>query len=142
MELYEYTQEQEDEVLNEARKVLKSYRDLKGRVRRMFPHVKSPTFSDMPRGGQSEPDKRLFMYLEVSTAVDNIEKCVAMCDLRESILIQKKYLDSKSYQYWELVQMSGYGDTQYKYYMRRALFQFAEAFGIYPKSLKTDILTT
>ena len=134
LEIYEYTDAQKEEVLAKSRKVLKSYRQLRGRAKRLFPHIKSPSFSDMPRGGQSEPDSRLYKYLEVNSAVDNIELCVSNCDLREKLLLQRKYMDSKICQQWELARMSGYSETQYKVYMRSALFQFAEGYGLYPDS--------
>ena len=125
-----YSDEQVSEAISKSKTVLRKYRQLKIAKRLKIPSVKSPEFSDMPRGGSGIGNTALDSYLEIVSQIDDIERCVARCELLESILLQRKYLDDKQYSFIELVRLSGYEKSRYNIYLRNAYLQFATAYHI------------
>lgn len=125
-----YSDEQVSNAIDESKKVLRKYRQLKIAKKLKMPSVKSPTFSDMPRGGSGMGDTALDKYMDVISQMQQIERCVARCELLESIILQHKYLDDTEYSQWQLASMSGYSIRQYHNYLNIAYLQFATAYGI------------
>lgn len=125
-----YSDDEVSKAIDESKKVLRKYRQLKIVKKLKMPHVKSPTFSDMPRGGSGTSDTALDKYLDIISQLDEIERCVARCELLESIILQRKYLDDTEYSLWQLVQISGYEKSRYNDKLRNAYLQFATAYRI------------
>lgn len=125
-----YTEEEISEAIDESRKVLRKYRQLKIAKKLKIPNVKSPSFSDMPRGGSGTSETALDKYLDIVSQMEQTEKCVARCELLESIILQRKYLDDIEYNQWQLANIAGYSIRQYHSYLNRAYLQFATAYGI------------
>ena len=125
-----YSDEQVSKAIDESKKVLRKYRQLKIAKKLKMPSVKSPTFSDMPRGGSGMGDTALDKYMDVISQMQQIERCVARCELLESIILQRKYLDDAEYTIWQLVKISGYEKSRYNDKLRNAYLQFATAYHI------------
>lgn len=125
-----YSDKQVSEAISKSKTVLRKYRQLKIAKRLKMPSVKSPEFSDMPRGASGVGNAALDNYLDIVSQMDHIERCVARCELLESILLQRKYLDDKQYSFIELVRLSGYEKSRYNIYLRNAYLQFATAYHI------------
>lgn len=125
-----YSDDEVSKAIDESKKVLRKYRQLKIAKKLKMPSVKSPTFSDMPRGGSGTGDTALDSYLDIISQLDEIERCVARCELLESIILQRKYLDATEYTQWQLASLSGYSIRQYHNYLNIAYLQFATAYGI------------
>ncbi|CEN29123.1 MAG: hypothetical protein L0F95_08250 [Lactococcus sp.] len=125
-----YSQEQVREAIIESRRLLKNYRQLKALKKIKFPNLKSPTFSDIPRGGKGTIDSHLTDYIEVISQLEQIEKSVARCELLQSSILRKKYLDETTYPQWKLAEMSGYSISRYSDYLNSSLLQFASAYGL------------
>lgn len=125
-----YSDEQISNAIAESRRILKSYRQLKVLKKIKFPNIKSPTFSDMPRGGNGKVDSHLTAYIDVISRIEQIERCVARCELLQSIILQHKYLDDITYPQWKLAEMSGYSVRRYNDYLNSALLQFASAYRV------------
>ncbi len=125
-----YSDDEVSKAIDESKKVLRKYRQLKIAKKLKMPSVKSPTFSDMPRGGSGIGDTALDKYIDVISQMQQIESCVARCELLESIILQRKYLDDTEYTIWQLVQISGYEKSRYNDKLRNAYLQFATAYHI------------
>lgn len=125
-----YSDDEVSNAIDESKKVLRKYRQLKIAKKLKMPSVKSPTFSDMPRGGSGMGDTALDKYMDVISQMQQIERCVARCELLESIILQRKYLDDNEYTIWQLVQISGYEKSRYNDKLRNAYLQFATAYRI------------
>lgn len=125
-----YSDDEVSKAIDESKKVLRKYRQLKIAKKLKMPSVKSPTFSDMPRGGSGMGDTALDKYMDVISQMQQIERCVARCELLESIILQHKYLDDTDYSQWQLADKTGYSVRQYHNYLNRAYLQFATAYGI------------
>lgn len=125
-----YSDDEVSKAIDESKKVLRKYRQLKIAKKLKMPSVKSPTFSDMPRGGSGMGDTALDKYMDVISQMQQIERCVARCELLESIILQRKYLDDAEYTIWQLVKISGYEKSRYNDKLRNAYLQFATAYHI------------
>lgn len=125
-----YSDDEVSKAIDESKKVLRKYRQLKIAKKLKMPSVKSPTFSDMPRGGSGMGDTALDKYMDVISQMQQIERCVARCELLESIILQRKYLDDDEYTIWQLVKISGYEKSRYNDKLRNAYLQFATAYHI------------
>lgn len=125
-----YSDNEVSKAIDESKKVLRKYRQLKIAKKLKMPSVKSPTFSDMPRGGSGTGDTALDKYIDVISQMQHIERCVARCELLESIILQRKYLDDAEYTIWQLVKISGYEKSRYNDKLRNAYLQFATAYHI------------
>ena len=125
-----YSDDEVSNAVDESKKVLRKYRQLKIAKKLKMPSVKSPTFSDMPRGGSGIGDTALDKYIDVISQMQQIERCVARCELLESIILQRKYLDDAEYTIWQLVKISGYEKSRYNDKLRNAYLQFATAYHI------------
>lgn len=125
-----YSDDEVSKAIDESKKVLRKYRQLKIAKKLKMPSVKSPTFSDMPRGGSGTGDTALDKYMDVISQMQQIERCVARCELLESIILQRKYLDDNEYTIWQLVKISGYEKSRYNDKLRNAYLQFATAYHI------------
>lgn len=125
-----YSDDEVSNAIDESKKVLRKYRQLKIAKKLKMPSVKSPTFSDMPRGGSEMGDTALDKYMDVISQMQQIERCVARCELLESIILQRKYLDDSEYTIWQLVKISGYEKSRYNDKLRNAYLQFATAYHI------------
>ena len=125
-----YSDDEVSKAIDESKKVLRKYRQLKIAKKLKMPSVKSPTFSDMPRGGSGTGDTALDKYMDVISQMQQIERCVARCELLESIILQRKYLDDAEYTIWQLVKISGYEKSRYNDKLRNAYLQFATAYHI------------
>lgn len=129
-----YTEEQVKAAISESREILKNYRRLKVIKRLKFPYYKSPIITDMPRGGNGKIDTELDRYIEVVSRIDHIERCVARCELTQSIILQRKFLDATEYSQPKLAQLSGYSSSRYNDYLRSGYLQFLAAYQIGKKS--------
>jgi len=125
-----YSDDEVSKAIDESKKVLRKYRQLKIAKKLKMPSVKSPNFSDMPRGGSGMGDTALDKYIDVISQMQQIERCVARCELLESIILQRKYLDDNEYTIWQLVKISGYEKSRYNDKLRNAYLQFATAYHI------------
>ena len=123
-----YSEDEVKSAILESRDILKSYRRLKVIKRLKFPYMKSPIITDMPRGGNARIDTDLDKYIEIVSTLDHIERCVARCELTQSIILQKKFIDSTEYSQAQLAALSGYSISRYNDYLRQAYLQFLSAY--------------
>lgn len=125
-----YSDDEVSNAIDESKKVLRKYRQLKIAKKLKMPSVKSPTFSDMPRGGSGIGDTALDKYIDVISQLEEIERCVERCEPTASNVLRQKYLSDSEYPQWKLAELTGYSISRYNDYLRQALLQFATAYRI------------
>ena len=76
----------------------------------------------------SNESPELIRYLELGEKVKKIEQAVERVENNE--YLKNKYMKSNELSSWKLVELSGYGKTQYGIRLKVILFDFAVAYGI------------
>ena len=130
-ELFDISKEEQDVILKQARRVLSGYRQLKKAYTISMPqahtqHYSGVSTSKVARTSNESPE--LMRYLELGEKVEKIEQAVERVDNNE--YLKNKYMKSNELSSWRLVELSGYGKTQYGIRLKVILFDFAVAYGI------------
>lgn len=130
-ELFDISKEEQEKILKQAKRVLSNYRQLKKAYTLSMPqahtqHYGSVSTSKTSRTSNESPE--LMRYLELGEKVEKIEQAVEKVENNE--YLKNKYMKSNELSWWKLVELSGYGKTQYNKHLRNGLFDFAIAYGI------------
>lgn len=130
-DLFDITKEEQETILKQARRVLNGYRQLKKANTLSMPQAHTQQYggvSTSKTGRTSNESPELMRYLELGEKVDKIEQVVERVENNE--YLKNKYMKSNIMSSWRLVELSGYGKTQYGIRLKVVLFDFATAYGI------------
>lgn len=130
-DLFDISKEEQEKILKQAKRVLSNYRQLKKAYTLSMPqahtqHYGSVSTSKTNRTSNESPE--LIRYLELGEKVDKIDQAVEKVENNE--YLKNKYMKSNELSWWQLVELSGYGKTQYNKRLKIVLFDFAIAYGI------------
>ena len=130
-ELFDISKEEQESILKQARRLLSGYRQLKKAYTLSMPQAHTQQYggvSTSKTSRTSNESPELIRYLELGEKVKKIEQAVERVENNE--YLKNKYMKSNELSSWKLVELSGYGKTQYGIRLKVILFDFAVAYGI------------
>ncbi|MGX7048316.1 hypothetical protein RU86_GL000969 [Lactococcus piscium] len=130
-ELFDITKEEQESILKQARRLLSGYRQLKKAYTLSMPQAHTQQYGGVSKSKTSRTSNEspeLIRYLELGEKVKKIEQAVERVENNE--YLKNKYMKSNELSSWKLVELSGYGKTQYGIRLKVILFDFAVAYGI------------
>ncbi|CEN28708.1 MAG: hypothetical protein L0F95_00830 [Lactococcus sp.] len=130
-ELFDISKEEQENILNQARRVLSSYRQLKKAYTLSIPQVHTQHFggvSTSKSARTSNESPELIRYLELGEKVEKIEQAVSVVENSE--YIKNRYMIVDRLQQWRLAELIGVSMRVYNRNLRTSLIEFAVAYGI------------
>ena len=131
-ELFDISKEEQESILKQVRRVLSGYRQLKRTYQLAMPQAHTQQYDTIASSKSSQPrheSPELMRYLELGKKVADIEQVVS--EVENSEYIKNKYMITDKLNQWQLADLSGYSETQYKVKLRKALLEFAVSYGIF-----------